>query len=180
MFKKQTIKPFGADQHKAPRTGGAVDHIAAASGVPILVLGVVQLVSPDLAAPLTAIEPGTGSAILGVLWAVLGGLLTFGGIIRTRIVAIFAADFVLIAALAAVAVTLFSQPEFIPLMVHGAMAFFGLLSSSFARLTDKADLKRELRLMREQATISRETRQSRFDDQADRTSAPLTSENRSE
>lgn len=94
--------------------------------------------------------------------------------------AIFAAEFVLIAALAALAVTLFTQPEFIPLLVHGAMAFFGLLSSGFTRLTDKADLKRELRLMKEQATISREPRQNSPGDQPGLTSITPTTENHSE
>lgn len=161
MFKKKTIQPLVDDRTRAPRTGGAVDHIAAATGVSVLVLGVVQLVAPDWIAPFTGIEPGTGAAILGVLWASLGGLLTIGGIIRTRVVTIFAAEFVLIAALAALGVTLVTNPEFIPLLLHGAMAFFGLLSSGFARLTDKADLKRELRLMREQASLGRENQEVR-------------------
>lgn len=180
MFKKQSIKPLVTNQPKATRSGGAVDHIAAATGVPILVLGVVQLTAPSMVAPFTGIEPGNGAAILGVLWAAFGGLLALGGIIRARVVAIFAAEFVLIAALAALAVTLVTQPEFIPLLVHGAMAFFGLLSSGFARLTDKAELKRELRLMQEQATISREPRQTSPADQAGLTSITPTLENRSE
>lgn len=180
MFKKKKIQPLIEDRPRAPRTGGAVDHVAAATGVPILVLGVVQLVSPYWAAPLTGIEPGTGAAVLGLLWAGLGGLLAIGGIIRTRVVSIFAAEFVLMIALAAVAVTLVTQPEFIPLLVHGAMAFFGLLSSGFARLTDKADLKRELRLMREQATISREPRQTSSGDHSGLTGITSPSENHNE
>lgn len=180
MFKKKTIQPLVEDWPRAPRTGGAVDHIAAATGVPILVLGVVQLTAPNLVAPFTGIEPGTGTAILGVLWAFFGGLLAISGIIRTRVVAIFAAEFVLIAALAALAVTLVTRPDFIPLLVHGAMAFFGLLSSGFARLADKADLKRELRLIKEQATISREPRQTSPDDQPSLASITPTTESRSE
>lgn len=177
MFKKNKIQPLVEDRPKAARTGGAVDHIAAATGVPILVLGVAQLVAPVWTSPLTAIEPGTGAAILGVLWAVLGGLLTIGGVLRTRVVTIFAAEFVLITALAALAVILFTRPEFVPLLVHGAMAFFGLLSSGFARLTDKADLKQELRLMREQVSLVREAREIESDNQTNRTTAAPTTEN---
>lgn len=172
MFKKKTIQPLVAAPPIATRTGGGVDYIAAGTGVPILVLGVVQLVAPELVAPLTAVEPGTGAAILGVIWAVLGGVLAIGGIIRARVVTIFAAEFVLITALAALAVTLFRRPEFIPLLVHGTMAAFGLLSSGFARLTDKADLKRELHLMRERASLGSKGPATGPDDQTGQASAP--------
>ncbi|NJS13993.1 MAG: hypothetical protein HC788_04475 [Sphingopyxis sp.] len=84
----------------------------------------------------------------------------------------------LIAALAAVAVMLTTKPELIPLLVHGSMAFFGLLSSGFARLTDKAELKRELRLMREQAGLGPNLGQDgNMPDQTGQTIAPQTSEN---
>ena len=157
MFRKKAIQPLTEARTPVTRFGGAVDHIATITGILILGLGVTQLVSPVLAAPLTGIAPGTGAEILAVQWVVLGGLLAVGGIIRTRVVTIFAAEFVMISAVAALAVTLFNQLDLVPLLVHGAMAFLALVSSGFARLTDKADLKRELRLMREEASLGRES-----------------------
>ncbi|NJS13994.1 MAG: hypothetical protein HC788_04480 [Sphingopyxis sp.] len=82
MLKKTSIQPLVDKNARPARTGGAVDHIAAATGIPILILGVVQLVSPFWVAPFTGLEQGAGASILGVLWTVFGALLTLGGLIR--------------------------------------------------------------------------------------------------
>lgn len=151
MFRKNRIEPLAIEAPARSRSGGAVDHIAAATGIMVLALAVTQLVAPEVASPLTAIDRGTAGGILALQWIALGGLLSVGGIIRTRAVSIFAADFLMISGIAGVAVCLFEQQPIIPIVIHAAVAALGFISSSFARLTDKADLKRDLRLMREQA-----------------------------
>lgn len=143
------------DERK-PKTGGAVDHIAAAAAVPIIGLGIAQIVTPLLAAPFTGIEDGTGGQIIGLQWAVFGAILAFGGLFRMRVLTIFAAEFLLIAGIVVVAVNAMTGPEFMPLLVNGAVAGVGLVCSGLARLTDKAELKRELRIAREHAKLASE------------------------
>lgn len=152
MFRKKGIQPLNDDRPLMKQSGGAVDHIAAGTGVFILALGIAGLVSPFWIAPLTGIEPGTGSAIVASQWVVFGALLLAGGVLRTRVVTIFAGEFVMISALVALAITLINNPGLINSLIHGSMAFLGLVSSGFARLTDRADLRRELVWMREQAS----------------------------
>jgi hypothetical protein len=156
MFKKPSIQPMQPASPLRSRSGEAVDHIAAASGVPVLILAAAQLLAPSMATPLTGLEAGTASAILAAQWAALGGLLLFGGVTQTRAVAIFAADFLIIAGLAGAIVCLFTQSSLTAIITHGIIAALGFLTSSLSRLTDKADLKRELIMMREQASHERE------------------------
>lgn len=151
MFRKSGIQPLPLEEPHRTRSGVAVDHIAAATGVPVLVLAAIQLAAPAMAGPITGLEQGAASAILAVQWAMLGGLLVIGGITRTRAVAIFAADFLIIAGLAGAIVCLFAQSSLTAIIMHSAIAALGFVSSSFARLTDKADLKCDLRLLQEQA-----------------------------
>lgn len=139
------------DDKPARRDSAAVDHIAAAGATIVAALGAVQTLAPTMASPLTGIEGGTGAQIVGAQWAILGVLLAAGGLFRMRVLTIFAAEFLLIAGLAALIVTAFQQPDAVHLIVHGSVAFIGLASSGLARLTDKADLKRELRIARETA-----------------------------
>lgn len=155
MFRKTRIQPLPLENPPRSRSGAAVDHIAAATGLPVLLLAVAQLVVPDMAFSISGLEPGTASAILAAQWAALGGLLTIGGIIRARAVMIFAADLLMISGLAGAIVCLFWQQSLTPIIAQSALAALGFLSSSFARLTDKADLKRDLRVMREQAKQDR-------------------------
>lgn len=75
---------------------------------------------------------------------------------QTRAVEIFAADFLIIAGLAGAIACLFTQASLTAIITQGMIAALGLLTSSLSRLTDKADLKRELVMMREQANHERE------------------------
>ncbi|MEM7688073.1 MAG: hypothetical protein AAF291_03545 [Pseudomonadota bacterium] len=136
---------------KSIKAGGAVDHIAAASAVMVTGLGVAQVLVPLVATPLTGIENGTAGIILAVQWIVFGAVLAVGGLFRMRVVTIFAAEFLLVAGLAAGAVIMLFTPDPIPLFVHGAVALVGLINSGLARLTDKAELKRELSLAKARA-----------------------------
>ncbi|MGN3974195.1 hypothetical protein [Tsuneonella sp. SYSU-LHT278] len=151
MFKKKSIQPMIEERPAQPRPGGAVDHISAVTGLVVLGFGIAQPIAPLVMAPITGFEPGIASDVLALQWAALGGLLAVGGLIRSRVVAIFAAEYLVITALAALAVTLIRGPDPVALLMHGTMAFLAFTSSGFARLTDKADLKRELRLLREHA-----------------------------
>lgn len=137
-------------------SGGAIFHIAAVTGVFIAGLGAGQLFAPALVSPLTGIEASTGGDIIGLQWGILGGLLAVGGIIRTRVLVIFAAEFVLISALAALAIKFYEPHDSVSMLVLGAVALVGLVNSGITRLADKAELKREMRLMREQASLPRD------------------------
>ena len=65
------ITPVGAQTPPAPqRSGSAVDHVAAASAVPILAIGVSQLVSPFFASPFTGFESGPSSVVIALQWIV--------------------------------------------------------------------------------------------------------------
>lgn len=139
---------------RRPKSGGAVDHVAAASAVLVAGLGLTQLFMPLIAVPLTGIEGSTGAQIVGLQWALLGGLLAFGGLFRMRVVTIFAAEFLLLTGVAAAIVSAINHPDMMPLLVNGAIAFVGLINSGLARLVDKADMKRELRIARETAKIA--------------------------
>lgn len=134
MFRKSRIQPLPVEEPHRTRSGAALDHIAAATGVPVLVLAALQLAAPAMAGLITGLEPGSASAILAVQWAVLGALLLIGGITRTRAVAIFAADFLIIVGLAGAIVCLFAQSSLTPIITHGAIAALGFVSSSFTRL----------------------------------------------
>ncbi|MEL7453749.1 MAG: hypothetical protein AAGJ50_10305 [Pseudomonadota bacterium] len=136
------------------KSGGAVDHVAAASAVLVAGLGLTQIFLPPLAAPLTGIEGSTGAQIVGLQWALLSGLLAFGGLFRMRVVTIFAAEFLFLTGVAAAIVSAINHPDMIPLLVNGAVAFVGLINSGLARLVDKADMKRELRIARETAKLA--------------------------
>lgn len=138
------------------RSGGAVDHVAAASAVLVAGLGLTQIFAPVLAAPLTGIEASTGAQIVGLQWSLLGGLLAFGGLFRMRVVTIFAAEFLFLSGIAALIVSVINRPDMMPILVNGAVAFVGLISSGLARLTDKAEMKRELQIARESAKLARE------------------------
>ncbi len=141
-------------EERPSKSGGAVDHVAAASAVLVAGLGLTQLFMPLLAAPLTGIESSTGAQIVGLQWAILGGLLAFGGLFRMRVLTIFAAEFLLICGVAAAIVSAINHPDMMPLLVNGAIAFVGLINSGLARLVDKADMKRELRIARETAKLA--------------------------
>lgn len=104
---------------------------------------------PIFAAPLTGLDNGIGSQIIGLLWSLLGGLLAVGGILRVRVLTIFAAEFLLLLGLTALILIFIRQIEPIALLVHGAVAFVGLINSGLARLVDKAEIKRELVIARE-------------------------------
>ncbi|MEO1220621.1 MAG: hypothetical protein AAFY42_04620 [Pseudomonadota bacterium] len=136
------------------KSGGAVDHVAAASAVLVAGLGLAQLFMPLMAAPLTGIEGSTGAQIVGLQWALLGGLLAFGGLFRMRVVTIFAAEFLFLTGVAAAIVSAINHPDMMPLLVNGAVALVGLINSGLARLVDKADMKRELRIARETAKLA--------------------------
>lgn len=138
------------------KSGGAVDHVAAASAILVAGLGLTQLLMPLMASPLTGIEGSTGAQIVGLQWALLGGLLAFGGLFRMRVVTIFAAEFLFIAGVAAAIVSAINHPDLMPLLVNGAVAVVGLVNSGLARLVDKADMRRELRIARETAKVASE------------------------
>ena len=144
------------DDHRANHSGGAVDHVAAAGAALVAALGAAQIFAPALVSPMTGIENGTGAQIVGAQWALLGGLLAAGGLFRLRVLTIFAAEFLLIAGLAAMIVVSIKQPNMVHVLIHGGVAFIGLTSSGLARLSDKADLKRELRIARETAKQAHE------------------------
>lgn len=138
---------------RTSKSGGAVDHIAAATAVLVAGLGLTQLFMPLVAAPLTGIESSTGAQVVGLQWALLGGLLAIGGLFRMRVVTIFAAEFLFISGVAAAIVSAINHQDMIPLLINGAVAFVGLSNSGLARLVEKADMKRELRITREKAKI---------------------------
>lgn len=101
---------------RVERTGGAVDHVAAASAVLIVALGAAQLISPFLVSPCTGLKNGTASAVLALQW-IAGAL-----------------------------VMMLQQRDPLPLAVQVGTALVGLQNSGLARLTDQVELKRELRL----------------------------------
>lgn len=136
----------------------AVDNIASLSGALIVSLGVAQIAFPLVAEPMTGLAASAAAHIIALQWVILGSLLLVGGLLRTRVVTIFAAEFVMISALATLAITFTRDPLLEPILIHAAILGLGLVNSGFARLTDKADLKRELRLMREQVALANEPR----------------------
>ncbi|MGB3472548.1 MAG: hypothetical protein WBA51_17170 [Erythrobacter sp.] len=151
------------------RQGSAVDHIAAASAVPVLAIGVSQLVTPLFAAPFTGFESGPTSLILALQWIVFGGILMAGGVLRIRVVAMFAAEFLFVTGLIAAAFMVLTTQERLPLLVHCGITIIGLVISGITRLADSAELKRDLRFARASAadTASGEIDQLNPDAQTD-------------
>ena len=149
MFGKQhRIQPMIDPVAKNRRNVAAVDHVAAAVATLIIGLGVVQLVAPFFASPLTGIESGTAATIIAVQWITFGSILALGGLFHLRSLTILAAEFLLVFGLIALGVALLGQHDPVQLLIHGSVAFMGLTTGGLARLTDKADTDRELRLMR--------------------------------
>ncbi len=136
---------------QASRQHTAVDGLAVATATAVAVLGAMQLFVPALASPLTGLEAGAGSQIIAVQWLALSVLLLVGGISRLRPVSIFAAEFLMIGAIAACIIMVFRTSYSVAALVHGAIAAMAFACSGLARLFDKAELKRELRFVREQA-----------------------------
>lgn len=133
----------------ANRKSQVVDLVAVIAATCLASLGVLQLIAPALAAALTGIEAGLAGEILAVQWLLMAALLFVGGVLHMRVVTIFAAEFVVIGSLAAFFIALVRSPDAMPMFVHGAIVLLALGSSGFARLTDKAELKREVHLLRE-------------------------------
>lgn len=140
----------------ANKAGGAVDHVAAASATLVAGLGLAQLFTPLLVSAMTGLESGLASHIVALQWIVLGGLLFVGGVLRIRVLTMFAAEFLMLTGLTGVAAGLVHQGDIVPVLVHGAVAFVGLINSGLARLTDKAEMTRELRLAKATAEEARQ------------------------
>ncbi len=136
---------------QAPKQHTAVDGLAVATATAVAVLGGMQLFAPLFASPLTGLEAGIASEIIAVQWLAMAVLLMLGGITRLRAVSIFAAEFLLFGALAACVVMLLTAASSVAVLVHGGIAAMAFACSGMARLFDKAELKRELRFVREQA-----------------------------
>lgn len=136
---------------------GFVDILATITGTALLVLAFGQLLMPAASQPLSGIEPGIPGQILAVLWAVFGALLLIGGFTRLRVLTIFSGEFVTIVSLATLAVIMVHQPDIIALIIHGGLAALAFVSGGFARLSDKAEIKRELRLMQESVKLNAQT-----------------------
>lgn len=136
---------------KPAKQNGVIDLLAVATGTAAGALGAVQLFAPFMGGPLTGLDNSVGSQLVALQWLVLAGLLLVGGITHIRVVSIFAAEFLMIGALSALAINLWYDHQSLAVFVHGAIAAMAFSCSGFARLTDKADLKRELKIMRQQA-----------------------------
>lgn len=136
---------------KPVKQGGAVDHIAAVTAMFVAGLGFTQIFVPLLVNPMTGFEGGVAAQIIAIQWAVFGSLLFIGGLFRIRVLTIFSAEFLLLVGLSGLAANLIQQGAMVPLMVHGGIALAGLANSGLARLTDKAELKRELQLLKADA-----------------------------
>lgn len=155
MFtKKENILML--DDRRADRSGGFGDPIAVATALMVAGLGIFQLFMPAFVQPLTGFEAGMATQVIGLQWIVLGVLLAAGGLFRTRVLTIFASEYLLLVGLIGVGASLLHRGDAVPLMVHGAIAFTGFFNAGIARLTDKADLKRELRIARETAKQANE------------------------
>lgn len=133
---------------KPAQQGGAVDHIAAASAMVVVGLGVTQLFTPLFVSPMTGLESSRAAQIIAMQWILFGAFLFFGGLFRIRVATIFSAEFLMFVGLSGVAASIYRQGDMVPLMVHGAIAFTGLTNTGLARLADKAELKRELKIMK--------------------------------
>lgn len=158
MFNKRpdatgVAQPNGAS-HKPVKQNTAIDLLAVVAGTATGALGAAQIFVPIIAYPLTGLESGLASQIVGLQWLVIAGLLLLGGILRVRVVTIFAAEFLTIGAGVALTVVLFNDPKSVAVIVHAAMALMAFACSGFARLTDKADLKKELRFEQERAKLA--------------------------
>ncbi|GMN14978.1 hypothetical protein [Altererythrobacter sp. MTPC7] len=165
MFaKRNKIQPLVEPSTLKPaKQGGAVDHVAAATAMLVAGLGFTQLFAPLLVNPMTGFESGLAAQIIALQWIVFGGLLFFGGLFRIRVLTIFAAEFLMLAGLTGVAATMLHQGEMIPLLIHGGIAITGLVNSGLARLTDKAELKRELHFAKANAAEARKKQEIRDD-----------------
>lgn len=148
------------DDHRTNRSGGFGDPLAVATALMVAGLGVTQLIVPAFVNPMTGFESGMATQFIGLQWIVFGVLLATGGLFRTRVLTIFASEYLLLVGLIGVGASLLHRGDAVPLMVHGAIAFTGLLNAGIARLTDKADLKRELRIARETAKQAHKAAQS--------------------
>ena len=144
------------EDRRSNRSGGLGDPIAVATALMVAGLGVAQLFAPAFVDPLTGFESGMATKAIALQWIVFGGLLATGGLFRTRVLTIFASEYLFLVGLIGVGASLLQQGDAAPLMVHGAIAFTGMLNAGIARLTDKADLKRELRIARETAKQAQE------------------------
>lgn len=138
----------------AKRKGGsapAVDLLATVVGTAVAAMAGAQFLFPWAASPLTGFEPGLATDVLALIWGLLGVLLLMAATMRLRVLTIFAAEFLFMIGAAAAVVIFFRDPGSVALMTHAAVAGLAFASSGVARLADKAELRRELRLVREQA-----------------------------
>ncbi len=73
---------------------------------------------------------------------------------RARQLTIFGAEFLLVTSICSIAVLAITGAGPLAIGLHATLAIMALTSTGFARLTDKADLKRQLTLAREQAKFA--------------------------
>lgn len=155
MFNKLVDKKSITSNHvpiSANEKGTAVEALAITTSIALLILGLGHLLFPLAFSPFTGIGSDTAGQIIAVQWIAFGMLLFLGGISRLRAITIFAADFIMIASIATLVVVLLGRMNFSEVLIHGSITVLAIASSGFARLSDKAEIKRELHLVREQAT----------------------------
>lgn len=139
----------GKTAPKPKKQTSAIDLLAVICATFTGALGITQFFAPLVASPLTGLDAGIGSQVIALQWTVMAGLLLLGSVFRARVVTIFAAEFLMIGSAAALGVVLLNDPKSIAVFVHGAVAVLAFASSGFSRLSDRAEMKRELRLLRE-------------------------------
>lgn len=137
-----------------------VDNIATCSGAIVMILGVAQLAGPVPLHLLIGMGSEAGAYIVGAQWAVFGMLLIFGGAIPIRPLATYAAEFLLLGSLCAIAILLLQQAGFLAVAVQVIIGALAFASSSSVRLADRAQIKRQLKYIRANSDQRQKTNQN--------------------
>lgn len=147
----------GASQ-KAKRS--VVDNIATFSGGIIMIFGVAQLAGPAPLHLFIGMGSEAGAYIVGAQWTVFGILLILGGALPIRPLATYAAEFLLLGSICAVAILFFQQTGFLAIAVQVIIGGLAFASSSSVRLADRAQMKRQLKYISANSNQHQKTKEN--------------------
>ncbi|APG62028.1 hypothetical protein LPB140_03465 [Sphingorhabdus lutea] len=127
-----------------------IDMIAFITGSAALAGGLLTLFAPLPIEMLTGMGEGIGADAVAAQWSIFGLLLIFGSAAKLRAISIFAAEFLLISSLCLLAILIWREAGSVSVGIQIAVAALAFITSGLARIADKVEMSRDLKLTRQQ------------------------------
>ncbi len=144
---KEKIVSLG--EYLPKQSAPVVDFLAVATGTLVIIMGVMQIVATPVVVPLSGLGSDITSEVIALQWAFLGLLLIVGGIAKTRVITVFAAEFLLLTSLAVIAILLWREPDSFAIATNTVIGALAFASAGSARLVENSEIKREISFARD-------------------------------